>query len=317
MEISMKKMLFAILILLAISKITLVAQNNSAISLVPENAVAVLRVNWSEVRQNEQLKVIIKGQNFPKMTKQLGINEALVSEWSVFSDINPTSSNGLGMIISGDFTMQSIVQNAVSKNWQRQKIGANTIYYNPLDKSFMLPIRNGLVATGTKKGIDDLSNLLSNRSLEMIKQEPFSTMWNELNSNDSPISFMVGIPQKYQKIADIGYKIATKLMSLSSFGLLGTVFDKIGLVRCFGLSINHQQDVFPTKISAIMENKTTAWLASGAVNLLKKAPNAIGYQEKTEDDKQMLRSMQTINATYKGALLAVKFEMPVKTLFSK
>ena len=141
-------------------------------------------------------------------------------------------------------------------------------------------------------------------------------MWGELNSANSPISFMVGIPQKYQKIADIGYKIMTKLMSLSSFGLLGTVLDKIGLVRCLGFGINQRQDVFPTKISAIMENKTTAWLASGAVNLLEKTPNAIGYQGKTDEDKKMLKAIQTIQATYQGTLVVVSMEMPVGNLVS-
>lgn len=285
-------------------------RNLSAISLVPQKSVAVLRVNWTQVRGNARLRAIVNGDSFEKIENELGVSDAKISEWIIFSDINPTTSTGMGIIISGTFTSAGVIQTAKAKNWKAEKIGANTVFVNPSDNSYLLSIRNGLLVFGTKSGVEKLHGVLVKPQNNLISKPPFSATWAELNGSRQPINFMVGIPQEYQKVADIGYKVAAKLMDLASFGIMGTVMEKIGLVRCMGFSVSHQKNVYPTNLVAMMDSETKAWLTSGAINLLKQAPSAIGTRAKTEDEKEMLKSMQTMSASYNGTLLSVKFDMP-------
>jgi len=289
-------------------------RNLSPVSVVPDKSVAVIRVNWTQVRNNEKLKRIVNGDNFAKIENEIGLNDSKVTEWVIFSDIKPTSSAGLGIIIAGSFTSQTVIQNAKTKSWTAERIGTSVVYVNPVDNSVLLPIRNGLVAYGSRAGIEKLQTGLSRPQKNLISKPPFNQTWAELNAARQPIAFMIGIPQGYERIAGIGYKIAAKLMNLASFGIIGTVMETIGLVRCVGFAIAHRERVFPTNLVAMMEDEGTAWLTSGAVNLLKKAPSAIGVRPKTEEERKMLESMQTLSASYEGSLLSVKFDMPESAL---
>ena len=307
----MQKNYFLLLLLMILAVDVSAQKGVSVISLVPEKSIAVVRVRWLQVRNNEKLKQVIKADSFAKVAEEIGVSEAKIVEWIIFSDISPSSSKGLGIIVSGNFTSQSVIQNAKSKDWKAEKIGVGGMaFVNPSDNSYLLPIRNGLLAFGTKSGMEKVQGVLSKQNASLITKLPFSSMWTELNANHQPISFMVGVPQEYQKVADVAYKIAAKLMNLASFGIMGTIMEKIGLVRCFGFNVSYKQSVYPTEIFAMMKDETTAWLTSGAINLLKKTPSAIGMRAKTEEDRKMLESLQTLSANSKGTLLSVKFEMP-------
>jgi len=296
---------------LIFSAISVSAQRNlSPISIVPDKSVAVLRVNWTEVRGSEKLKKIVNGDGFVKIGSQIGVSETKVSEWVIFSDVNPTSSRGLGIIVSGNFTSQSVIQFAKSKDWKAEKIGAGTAYLNPSDNSYLLPIRNGLVAAGTKPGMEKVQSVLSKKIAGLITKAPFSSMWTEVNASRQPVSFMIGVPQEYQKVGEIAYKVASKLMNLASFGILGTVMETIGFVNCFGFNVSHKESVYPTQMFAMMDSETKAWIASGALNLLKKAPAAIGTQPRNEEERKGFEALQTLSASYKGVLLSVKINMP-------
>jgi hypothetical protein len=288
---------------------------SSAISFVPDKSVAVLRVNWSQMRGNENLKRIVHGNSFSNIVNQIGLSEAKVNEWIVFSDINPTSSNGLGMIVAGNFTLPSIVGNAKERGWKAESFGKNIAYLNPTDNTCLLPIRNGLLAIGTKRGIEKLQGTVANPKVNLISKPPFNSMWAELSSNRQPISFMLGIPQGFEKVAGIALKVSAKLLNLASFGILGTILETIGLVRSVGFTVSQNEAVFPTQLVAMMEDEGTAWMVSGAVNLLKKAA-AFGLSAKTDAQRQNQAALQTLSVNYRGNLLLVKFEMPVNLLIS-
>jgi len=305
------KFLFFILLFSVSSSERILAQGNlSAASLVPDKSVAVVQVNWAQTRGDEKLKLLVKGDSFPEFAKQVGLSEAKVTEWIVFSDANPNSSRGLGMIVSGNFTSQSVIEFAKSKSWKTETIGTRTAYVNPADNSYLIPIRNGLLAVGTRNGMEKVQEVLTKKRSSLNTKLPFKSMWSELNAVRQPINFMIGIPQEYQKVAEIAYKVAAKLMNLASFGIMGTVMETIGFVNSMGFSVSHKNRVYPTRIFATMDSETKAWIAAGALNLLKKAPSAIGTQPKTEEEKMGLEALQSMTATYKGTLLSVKIDMP-------
>lgn len=306
----MKNLCFLIFACLCLHLSVSAQRNVSNVSLVPDGSVAVLRVNWAQVRNNEKLKPIVNGDNFFKIAEGIGVSEAKVGEWIIFSGASANSSSGIGIIISGGFTSAGVSQFVKSKNWRAGKIGANAVFINPSDGSYLLPIRNGLLAVGSKEGMENLQKVLTKRRGSLIRKQPFSSMWTELSASRQPINFMIGIPKEYQKVADVAYKIAAKLVGLVSFDIFGTILEEIGLVRSLGFSISYSKGVYPTKLLTMFDSETKAWLASGAVNLLKQAPAAIGTQPRNEEEERAMKMLQSMSATYKGAILSVKLDMP-------
>ncbi len=278
-------------------------QNIPAVSLVPDKSVAVLRVNWTNVRKEESLKKIVNGGDFDKVTTQFGLSENKVTEWIVFSDINPASSSGLGIIISGNFTLQSIVQSVEAKNWNLETLNRQKVYVNPTDGSYLLPIRNGLLVFGTKNGVEKVQNAVADPKKRLIRKSPFSSLFAQLG-DAAPIKCVIGVPQEYQKVADIAFKITTKLMSFTGFGLFGTIFDKIGLIQSAGFSFSKRRDFFPVHLIATMPDIAKAKIGASVLNLLKSLPNWMSSQ--TEENA----ALQSLVVASSGKILSVKFNMP-------
>src|SRR5882757_3471975 len=242
----------------------IMAQRNiSGISLVPDGSVAVLRVNWRVVRNDESLKNIVNGNSFAQVAAQIGLTENDVNEWIVFSDISPASAQGLGMIISGKFTSAGVIKEAEAKNWNLKTIGGQKVYVNSVDDSHLLPLGNGLLAVGTKTGMEKVQAAFLKPQNRLIGRRSFSSMFALLEST-APIKFFIGIPQEYQKVADIAFKIVTKLMSFTGFGLLGTIFDKIGLVQSTGFSVSSGKTHLRVQLVAAMPDAARAEIGAGA-----------------------------------------------------
>lgn len=279
-------------------------QKASALSLVPDKSIAVLHVNWTEIKNEPDLKNIVKGDGFINIAQQLGVDESRIREWVVFSDINPASSSGMGIIVSGAFTSQSVTESVTKRNWNLQVLGGRKVYVNPVDGTYLLPIRNDLIAAGTKSGIEKLQTVLANPRKGLIGKPPFNALFAEFG-NTAPINFVIGVPQEYQQVADIAFKVTTKLMSFTGFGLLGMIFDKIGLIQSLGFSVSKGAAVFPVHFIATMPDEIKARFGAGALNMMKGFPSMLGTNQTQEG-----LALQSLNASSRGKLLSIRFDMP-------
>jgi hypothetical protein len=289
----------------------------SPMRLLPENAVAVVDVHWNEIRSNLRLRNIVGRNDFENVAKQVGLAESDVREWVVFSDIKPETSRGLGIVISGNFTLARVVQFARSHSWKAEQIRRRTAFVNPSDNSYLLPIADGLLVTGTRHGVVDVEHVLSQRGSPLVERLPFRSIWRQVNLHSSPIKFLITIPQEYQLAAGVVFSVASKLLNMVSFGIVGTIMDQIGLVRAMGMTISAGKAGYPTELVAMMESETKAWITAGAVNLLKEAPSVIGMQARTDADRETLKAVQSLSANYVGELLLVKFVMPESALSAR
>lgn len=281
-----------------------------AASLVPANSVAVIKVNWVETRRDDQLRRIVKGDEFEQIVRQYGIDSEQVAEWVVFSDINPTSASGLGMILSGSFRARSVTDRLKAKGWSEQTYNAHKIYQSPSDSSYAAPLPSGLLVVGTQAGVENVIKVVSNPQMGITTKPPFSTLLANFGKSPKPITFMLGIPQKYQTTADVAFKIVTKLMDFAGFGPLGTILDKIGLARALGFSISHDGSVYPIELVGLMKDETTTGLISGALNLMKRLPMMVSRDNMSQQERGTLAAIQSMTINSSGTLLSIKFKMP-------
>jgi hypothetical protein len=295
---------------LTLSNIGAFAQRRAAVSLAPTESVAVIKVNWAQMRQDDRLRRIVRGDDFERIVQQYGIDSEQITEWVVFSDIKPASANGLGMILSGTFSSRSIADHLKSQGWSEQAYISHKIYLNPADKSYAAPLQPGLLVVGTQAGVENVINVESNPQTGITTKPPFSTLLANFSRNPKPITFMIGIPQKYQATADVAYKVATKLIDFAGLSPLGTILDKIGLARALGFSISRDGSVYPIELVGLMKDETTTGLISGALNLMKSVPMMLSSRSMSQQDKDALDAIQGMSINSSGTLLSIKFNMP-------
>jgi len=294
----------SILFFIAFSYLCAVGQGSqSSITLVPAKSVAVVRVDWQKVRRDQQLKAVVKGDEFAGIIGRTGIDEASIRELVIFADASPTTNGKMGVIVNVNRSSAAIAKYLGSKGWATENIGGRTAYIDPTDGSYLLSLRNGTFVMGTKAAVEQTLDVVAKPQNALIRRANFRSIMSSLGTV-SPINFFLGVPEEYRGVANFGYKIATTLMSLADFGILSTILDKIGLIQNFGLSINSAHGAFPVHLIAEMSGKTGAYLASGSLNLLKRGASMVA---KTDADRAALKSMTFESA---GNLLSIKMDLP-------
>jgi hypothetical protein len=299
----MKKLPLAAAIVVSFCAFAFGQRAASPVSFVPARSVAVLSVDWQRVRDDEQLKRIVKGDDMAGLLDRIGVGENKVTEFVIFADLGPTVSNKLGVIVNGIFSSKTLTGNLESRGWRTEKIGDKTAYIDPDDGSYLLLLRSGSFVAGTRAAVEQTSGAFTRPREALIRGPAFRSIMSTLGTA-APIRFFIGVPEEYKAVADFAFKIATKLMSFAGMGILGMIFDKIGLIQSMGFSLNTGRDVFPVRLIAAMPGKTGAAVASGGLNLLKKGAAMLG--EKSPESAAM-NSMVVGNT---GNLLSIKFDLP-------
>lgn len=281
----------------------------SLISLTPAKSVAVLRVNWAQVRGDAELKNFVKGDGFAATMQKFGLQESQISEWIVFSGINPTASGDVGMIFSGSFTTRDISAVAQKNNWNAEKIGAQAVFSDS-DDSFVAPVRDGLAAAGSRSAIENVLKIIGKTASGLSGKPPFKDLTAQLGDGNQAVNFMLGVPPDYQNEADFIVKIVSKLLSFTGFGLLGTVLEKVGAVRALGFSVTNAKNGFPMQLVAALPSENSAALISGGLNFLKNLPRTLMSGGSSTNDKANTEALQSMTFANNGALLSVKFTFP-------
>lgn len=284
------------------------------LALIPPQGIAILKVNWSQTRADSELRKIVRADEFERITQLFGVDAREVAEWVVFSDLKPASTTGLGAILRGSFDSQRVVNTVQERGWREESYRARAVYVYPADGTRLSIVAPGLLAFGSKAGIEGVLDVQAAPLKGLARTRPFSTMLADLNNRAFPISFMIGIPEKYQGVADLTYKVATKLMDVAGLGILGLVMDKVGLARALGFAITHNGRAMPVKLLALMQNETSAELVAGALNLMKGLPSIMPSRNRSRQDQEAIEAIESMTVTNRAALLSIQFEMPKSAL---
>lgn len=280
---------------------------NSIIALVPAKSIAVARVDWTKVRVDKQLSQVVKGDEFENIIGQTGTNEANISEFVIFMDLNPTASAKMGLIVSGRFSTPRIAKTLEEKGWKTEKIGSRPGFVNPSDGSYLLLLGDGKFVAGTKIAVEQTSETLAKPQTSLINKPTFRSIMSTLDSS-APIRFFMGVPEEYQGVTNFAFKLFTKVLSFTGMGIVGTILDHIGLIQSVGFSMASGRNTNPVHCIFAMPGKTEASFASGSLNLLKSGASML---DRSDTDKTVLKSMIFANM---GNLLSIKMNMPQRRM---
>ncbi len=295
--------LFPALVLTGCFNATLAQNRSNAMALVPKGAVAVVRLDWNVVGQDDRFRRMLNAEQLDRGLAQLKIKGNEVSEIVVFSGINASPSGTLAGIFSGTFSPQALTAQLKSQNLVETVYRGKIIHFNRTDQSYTSILRSGKLVVGTEKGVQGVMDVEMNPRTGLLLRPPFNTLLATFKANRHPISFMMGIPKEYQGVADIATKVVSAMFSIAGLGPLGFVLEKIGFPHTLGFSITRNESTFPVLLLAQMKDSTSAALISGTLNVMQGLNLGMLSDGMSSTDREMLKN---ISVTRNGAMLSIK-----------
>ena len=278
----------------------------NVISLVPPTAVAVVKLNWTVVQQDERFRAMLKADQLNRALEQLKISGRDISEVVVFSGINSSPSGVVGGIFRGSYSVPVVTAQLRSQGLTEQIYKKRTVYLNPRDNSYLAILRLGMLVVGSQKGVEGVIDVDDNPRTGLVLRRPFTSLLAKFVNSRQPISFVMGLPLEYRALADVGVKVVSNLLSLSGVGSLGYVIEKIGFPDVIGFSIERKGATFPVQLLAQMKDDTSAALISGSLNLMQSLSSNLTSDQMSAADREMLKSLVV---TRDDALLSIKLVM--------
>jgi hypothetical protein len=282
----------------------------SPLALVPSNSIVVIKLNWKTIQRDEQLRRVVIGNEFERLLRQWSLDSNEVTECAIFSDLKSSSAAITGMILSGTYNSREVISRLKGLGWKGYSYRARTVYSNEVDGSHLASLKSGLLIVGTKASVESVIEVEAKPRAGLMLKQPLRTIFTSLGADRQPLSFMMALPEMYQDMADIAFKVGTTVINLAGLSPLGTILDKIGLARALGFSISREGHSFPTQIVALMKDESAAGLVSGTLNLLKSLPLMVSNSRTSPRDSEAMEALRGASVGRKGALLSIKFRMP-------
>lgn len=273
------------------------------IALVPPNAVAVARINWTVVRQDQHFRAMLNADQVDRALAQMKISGSEVSEIIIFSGLNSTPTGVWGGIFRGTYSVPAVTAQLKSQEFSEDLYKGRTIYVDQRDKSWSSVLRSGMLVVGSQKGVQGVIDVELNPRLSLTSKRPFTTLLSRFTTSRRPISFMMAWPLEYQAVADVGVKVVSAVFSLSGLGPLGFVIEKIGFPYAMGFTMARSGATYPAELVAQMKDATSAALISGTLNVAQAIGLNMPSDRMSQSDREILKSM---SVTRTEALLSIK-----------
>lgn len=281
------------------------------ITLVPPSAVAVAKLNWTVIRQDDRFRRMLNADHLDRVLAQLNINGGDISDIVMFSGINSSPTGVLAGIFRGTYSVAEVTAQLKSQGLREEVYNARTIYFNPADQSCSTLLRSGMLVVGSRKGVQGVIDVEISPRQSLMRRPPFSSLLARFVATKHPISFVMSLPLGYQTVADVGVKVISTIFSISGLGPLGFVIDKIGFPRAMGFTMAHSGATYPAELVAQMKDATSAALISGTLNVAQAIGLNMPSDRMSPSDREMLKN---ISVTRMGALLSIKLVLRERDL---
>jgi hypothetical protein len=278
--------------------------------LVPQESCAVLSVDWSAIKNEAELRRVIKAKELEDWLQRLRINGESIKIIVVFSGIDSKSISGL--LLRGAFDSKQVVTELKSHGWNEQSIEGGTIYSNA-SEYIALPERNTLFA-GTREAA--LGVFRAKRSVP--ESVVGSNLFKKINSGMAgaeakPVKAFLLIPQGTLDMADAALTATSVALSLFNLGGIGQLLKAMNVARGFAFSLDHlNHDRYPVDLCVLMRDEDAAVFMNGSLNAMKQLSELAAGDAR---DQQAIREFRTMTITRREEVLTVKMEMPPEALF--
>ena len=290
--------------LLLLSMCACSLRQSAVLDLVPVDSCAVVIIDWSTVRNDNDLKRLFKGDQFEVILQQLALNSAAVKTAVVFSGINTQATAGL--LLHGSFNRKEEIAALKGRGWQEQRVDGHTVYTNGND--YVAMPQTGTVFAGRREAAAAVFRALADSRQRFNSSSPYKQIAAGMTARNSPIRAFLVIPQGSLDMADAALAATSLALSLFDMGGVGSLLKQINIARGFGLNLDRgTNQAYPMEMCVLMRDEQAAAVVSGSLNLMKRLSAMAATNNR---DEQALRALQNVSVTRVKEVLSIKMTVP-------
>jgi hypothetical protein len=284
-------------------------QDSSVIDLVPSDSCAVLVVEWSTLRNDNDLKRLFKGEQFEVVLEHLGVDSSAVKTLVVFSAMNSRAK--AGMLVRGSFDMQKQIASLKTRGWLATSVAGHKVYVKGNDYAAMP--QNNILFAGTLEAATAVLNNLHNTRDSFSASSPYKKINAGLTTRNEPIKAFLVIPQGTLDMADAALEATSVALSLFDLGGIGALLKQINFASGFGLTLGHgSNQMYPVEMCVLMRDEKAAALVTGSLSLMKGFSTMASTSNR---DEPALDALHNMSITRVREVLAIKMTVPQAALF--
>jgi hypothetical protein len=295
------------LVLLIVSCCT--TRESSLLRLVPAESCAIMSVDWSSLKNDSELRRVIKGDEFDALLRELKLESESVKTMVVFSALDGHALSGL--LLRGSFDSKEIARELKKSGWTEESLEGKKVYVKTADYVAM-PSGKTLFA-GTRDGALAVFRAADDAKESIVSSDSYKKINAVISKNPAPVKAFLLIPQGTLDMADAALTATSVALSLFNLGGIGQLLQAVNVARGFGFSLDQSTgEMYPVELCVLMRDEQSAAFVSGSLNALKTVSELAATDIR---DREQLRAMQQMRITRKDEVLAVKMEIPGTALF--
>ena len=295
------------LVLLIVSCCT--TRESSLFRLVPVESCAIMSIDWSSIREDSELRRVIRGDQFDLLLRELGINNESVNTVVVFSALDGQATSGL--LLRGSFDSKEIARELKKSGWTENSLEGHKVYVKAADHVAM-PSAKTLFA-GTRDGALAVFRAADNSKESIVASDAYKRINEAISKNRTPVKAFLLIPQGTLDMADAALTATSVALSLFNLGGIGQLLQAVNVARGFAFSLDQSTgETYPVELCVLMRDEQSAVFVSGSLNALKTLSELAATDNR---DREQLRAIRQMRIVREQEVLAVKMEIPGAALF--
>ena len=279
--------------------------------LVPQESCAILSVDWSSIKNDHELRQVIKARELEASLRRLRINDKSIKNIVVFSGIDSKSISGL--LLRGAFESKQVVAELKSHGWTEESIDGAKAYVNASEYIAFLA-RDTLFA-GTREAALCVFRAKKDVSESLVGSSLYKKINSGIASADAkPVKAFLLIPQGTLDMADAALTATSVALSFFNLGGIGQLLKAMNVARGFAFTLDHGKNHrYPVEFCVLMRDESAAVFMNGSLNAMKQFSELAAAGDRR--DELAIREIRKMAITRKDEVLTVKMEMPVEALF--
>ena len=284
-------------------------RESSLFRLVPVESCAVMSIDWSSMKDDSELRRVIKGDDFDALLRELGLDSESVKTLMVFSALDGHAMSGL--LLRGSFDSKEIARELKKSGWMENSLDGHKAYVKATDYVAM-PSTQTLFA-GTRDGALAVFRAADNSKESIVASDAYKKINAVISTNRTPVKAFLLIPQGTLDMADAALTATSVALSLFNLGGIGQLLQAVNVARGFGFSLDQSTgEMYPVELCVLMRDEQSAVFVSGSLNALKTVSELAATDIR---DREQLRAIRQMRIVRKQEVLAVKMEIPGAALF--
>jgi hypothetical protein len=276
--------------------------------LIPADSCAVVVIDWTEVRTDQDLKRLLKADQLEKVLSEFAIDSGSVKKVAIFGAIDSRAKSGV--LLRGSFDKGRVISSLKTRGWSEQGIEGHKVYAHGND--YVAVLQPQTLFAGTREAAASVLRTLDGSRDGFFTSRAYKKINAGMTTRNAPVTAFLVIPQGTLDMADAALEATSLALSLFDLGGVGVLLKQMNVASGFGVTFGHGvNDMYPIEMCVQMRDEKAAALISGSLSLMKGFSTMASNNNR---DQQALQALNNMSITRVREVLSIKMTVPQSVL---